>query len=311
MSQLYLPQEISQRQGQQGDVRVIDTGCPCQTGTLHRWAAPSLRPWSAAPSPVRYMPISSQRSMRIRGSHVPISGLFIDVLTVMPLFVWGIVSLLAIVSYGRMQWFGPIACAAFTTCVCAFATWQVWQRTHVRAAIYIVMDDQSTSSKKKSRCPADALVALASVVITLVWGVLCIVANSPIAKAKALDSYPCGGECGGCAVDPHCSAWAANVTLNHPIVNICPPAKAHTSEESDVTFSCVADAAWMFLTCIFMIIWLICICLRRTQTASLDRVGAGSSSTSSGAELSGAASPPPSAPTSAGAPRAGMPPFAV
>ena len=104
------------------------------------------------------------------------------------------------------------------------------------------------------------------------WGVLCLVVNATtIAPAKTLESYPCNGECGRCAVDPFCGVWAANLTATTPIVNICPPARGQHSPDSDATFSCVADGAWMLLTGVLTLFWLCC--LHRPPPNFKGRVG--------------------------------------
>lgn len=67
------------------------------------------------------------------------------------------------------------------------------------------------------------------------------------------EDMPCDGECEGCIEDPDCSNWVALMEDDHPSVNICPPAKK--SADTDVTFSCLADAYWMLCTTIIAGIW--------------------------------------------------------
>ena len=217
----------------------------------------------------------SRHHMRIKGNSISAGTVLFDVLSVLPLLVWGIVSLAAVVAYGRMQWFAPISCAVYSTVLCAIATIQLWRRTHIRAAIYIVIDEvgkpQRTPSPHRC-CTAPTILATTMMLIAFGWGLLCFAVNATaIAPAKALDSYPCGGSCGGCTVDPHCRTWAANLTATQPIVNICPPARGHLSDDSDATFSCVADGAWMLLTAVLTLLW--AGCLQRRAPNFKERVG--------------------------------------
>lgn len=195
--------------------------------------------------------------------------------------------------------YAPIACATFTTVLCAFATYRLWRRTHTRAAIYIVFDaDASISAASKQRsatCRFDVM-ALLSVIVTAAWGTLNIVTNVvAIAPARAL--MPCDGECGTCSIDPHCRAWSEAVLANSSLAAICPPARGERGKDSNATFSCVADAAWMLLTCVFTLFWLCCSLFRPAPTMRGVSPG-GRRPPGSELHLSGPVSPPPSAPQS-------------
>ena len=165
-----------------------------------------------------------------------------DALTVMPFVGMTIFSAAAIIAYAQLAWFAPIACSIFSTLLSAVATYRLWRRTHVRAVLYIVVDDPAEKEAASSRCGAEALLAGFFAVIALGWAIVDILGIVQIASARNALPQPCGGVCGTCATDPHCAAWAANVSVTNPIVNVCPPARRHSSSESNATFSCVADA---------------------------------------------------------------------
>ena len=78
-------------------------------------------------------------------------------------------------------------------------------------------------------------------------------ANASVRKA----AQPCP-VCGNCtAVDPHCTAWASALMTAHPLTNICPPGLPPEEHTSNTTFSCLADAAWMYLTAAFALLWVL------------------------------------------------------
>jgi nitrate reductase NapE component len=204
--------------------------------------------------------------MRINGKNVELRNILFDLVAVLPMLIWGVVSVAAVVAYGRMQWLAPISCAVYSSVLCAIATIQLWRRTHLRAAIYIVIDRPGSPRSTPALCRpcrTPNILAIVSMLVSFAWGVMCLVVNSTaIAPAKALESYPCNGECGGCTADPFCHAWAANLTATSPMVNICPPARGHVSDDSNATFSCLADGAWMLLTAVLTLFWLGCLQLR-------------------------------------------------
>ena len=194
-----------------------------------------------------------------------------DALTVIPFASWMAVSIGAVVSYAQIGWMAPVCCACYSTVLCGVATAQLWRRTHVRAAIYltVVPEERSAEQRRALRqrcCRPEVVLAAAFSLIALAWGVLDIAVNaSVIAPAKG--SIPCDGKCGSCESDPHCTAWAANITAQHPVADLCPPARHHSSSESDATFSCVADGAWMFLVFALTVLWLLSLVLRRPPPA--------------------------------------------
>ena len=93
-------------------------------------------------------------NLRIKDKDIGVSSLVVDVLSILPMLVWGVTSVAAIVSYGSMQWFAPVACAAYSSALCAIATVQMWRKTHVRAAIYIVIEDSAPPPAKRKCCTA-------------------------------------------------------------------------------------------------------------------------------------------------------------
>ena len=190
-------------------------------------------------------------------------SVLIDVITLTPFIAWFFVSATAIPGYARIQWFGPVAGAIATVLIMLLATINMWRRTHVRATIYLVVEDDVNAPQATPPPTCDCAkcwrrpetwIALLCLVICVVWTVLCILANSAI----PWETQPCGrGNCLACDVDPHCHEWARGVERDTALSNICPPRVHDEDSDSDLTFSCVADAAWMGLTAVFAGVWML------------------------------------------------------
>lgn len=224
--------------------------------------------------------------MRCYGHDFSLLSVVIDFITILPFVGWLIMSLSAIPAYAAISWWAPIACAVVTTIICGLATANMWRRSHSRAVIYLVMEDPMTGSanETKNRCitRCDTWMALICMVICVVWASLCMVANASVRRIE----QPCPGLCGNCSVDFHCHAWAKEVRAAHSLTNICPPAQHDEKSTSNATFSCVADAAWMFLTAAFALAWALFL-LRPKQAGGRTR------KVSAGSEMTGAAPAPP------------------
>ena len=192
---------------------------------------------------------------------------FCDAITLGPFLVWLAVSVAAIVSYGQIGWYAPIACATYSTIMSAVATVNLWGRSHVRM-IYLQIDDGPMQMEKEgSRLRWDLCVGCFFAMLALAWAIVDVVAISQISAASQTLPQPCDGRCGACTSDPHCKVWAANMALTTPIVAVCPTARRHTSTEGNATFSCTADAAWMFLTFSATVIWICSLLTRKPHGA--------------------------------------------
>ena len=190
-----------------------------------------------------------------------------DAVTILPFLIWLGVSIAAIADYSRIEWYAPIACATYSTIMSGVATVQLWRRSHVRI-IYLHIDDGPAHLDKEGRrLRCDLCVACFFALVSLAWAVVDLVANAHISAAKKTLPLPCYGICSTCTADPHCQAWSANVSLSTPIVAVCPTAARHTLKEGNATFSCVADAAWMFLTFGATTLWISSLLLRKSGRA--------------------------------------------
>ena len=137
----------------------------------------------------------------------------------------------------------------------------------MRLVMYIDITDRATAAidetqggKRCARSPETAI-ALGCALICILWAVLCLIANTQITSRPK----PCAG-CGNCSVDLRCKKWSAAVQEEWPLSHICPPAEHPEDSSSNVTFSCVADAAWMFVTATFALFWALCL-LRKPRRA--------------------------------------------
>lgn len=241
------------------------------------------------------------------GRRLSSASLLCDVVTLLPFVTWLIVSIAAVAAYSQIQWFAPIACSVYSSLLCGVATYRLWRRTHVRAIIYLTISEgPETSQKAPLQCGREACLAAAFSLVALAWGITDAVAMAQVGRLRNSDlPQPCGGSCGNCSSDPHCTAWAATVTAAVPLVAVCPPARHHTSSESNATFSCVADAAWMFLTFGVSVLWLLFVVVRRRAPSPAVVAASGGRESPPTVMSLQAVSPPPSAPSSTSARPAG------
>ena len=137
------------------------------------------------------------------------------------LFIFSVVAI-TIYSY-QLQWIAPMC--ILLTILCGLATWRLWRRTHVHAALYlssilIILTPQLWRHPiSVLACVVVTCLAAFFSVVSLIWAVLDLtVYTAVITPAKV--SEPCDGMCGTCVSDPHCYAWSASVATSHPIVAI-------------------------------------------------------------------------------------------
>jgi hypothetical protein len=203
-----------------------------------------------------------------------------DVAKLVPSLAWLVVCLVAIPSYARIGWVTPVVCAVYSAIVAILATYDIFMYQSKALHEYVPLmtsgdfdtaDQEVTQAAETTHTTnsetieittapshtkwlfTKVVISMISSIITVTFTVLFLVVAYAIIDPEKHD-IPCDGECENCPEDPNCSQWIADVEKEHPITNICPPARP--SADTDATFSCKADGFWMIVTAVVTMGWL-------------------------------------------------------
>ena len=189
-----------------------------------------------------------------------------DILTILPFFIWCIISVVSLPTYTSLEWPAPITCALFSIVVCCIAIRDMWQTTYqLRSNSYRMIGiDTNIESMQSKRCKfVGAFLILA---ISICWSIICLSVHfSIIVPQRSL--LNCTG-CSSCVTDPGCATWAADIMSEYPVSNICPPAQSkHATLSGKWPFSCIADAAWLLTTSGFVVLWIMILIFRQNKSS--------------------------------------------
>ena len=194
-----------------------------------------------------------------------------DVVKLMPPLTWLVVCIVAIPSYARLGWVTPVVCAVYSAIVSILATYDIFvyqsKTLHEYIPLMAAGDSDNTSLEDAEAAESSPIntpsqtkwmftklvISMISSIITVALTILFLVVAFTVIDPEK-HNIPCDGACEGCAEEPNCSQWIADVEKEYPITNICPPTKA--SADTDATFSCKADGFWMIVTAVITMGWL-------------------------------------------------------